>query len=120
MRMAISESDNQGICADQYHWSNRQPESVEPTTLAEISSEQQQQQQHQTDSTTTATMEYGWLEPKRDPIVTDTNLAEIDFEHFRNEDLAYAFSCGVSSFLQKLTKFLQSSHGKSSLKMFIL
>ena len=31
-----------------------------------------------------------------DPIITDTNLAEIDFEDFRNEDLAYAFSCGVS------------------------
>ena len=41
------------------------------------------------------TMEYAWLEPKRDPILTDTNLAEIDFEDFRNEDLAYAFSCGV-------------------------
>ena len=33
-----------------------------------------------------------------DPIITDTNLAEIDFEDFRNEDLAYAFSCGVSLF----------------------
>ena len=31
-----------------------------------------------------------------DAIITDTNLAEIDFEDFRNEDLAYAFSCGVS------------------------
>ena len=41
-------------------------------------------------------MEYAWLEPKHDPIATDTNLAEIDFEDFRNEDLAYAFSCGVS------------------------
>ena len=40
---------------------------------------------------------YGWLEqPRHDPIATDTNLAEIDFEDFRNEDLAYAFSCGVS------------------------
>ena len=43
------------------------------------------------------TMEYAWMEPRpHDPIVTDTNLAEIDFENFRNEDLAYAFSCGVS------------------------
>ena len=42
-------------------------------------------------------MEYAWLEPRHDPIATDTNLAEIDFEDFRNEDLAYAFSCGVSS-----------------------
>ncbi len=44
-------------------------------------------------STTKTNMEYGWT---HDPIVTDTNLAEIDFEDFRNEDLAYAFSCGVS------------------------
>ena len=41
-------------------------------------------------------MDYAWMEPKHDPIATDTNLAEIDFEDFRNEDLAYAFSC-VSS-----------------------
>ena len=41
-------------------------------------------------------MDYAaWIEPKHDPIATDTNLAEIDFEDFRNEDLAYAFSCGV-------------------------
>ena len=43
-------------------------------------------------------MDYAWMEPKHDPIATDTNLAEIDFEDFRNEDLAYAFSC-VSSTL---------------------
>ena len=41
-------------------------------------------------------MEYAWLEPRHDPIATDTNLAEIDFEDFKNEDLAFAFSCGVS------------------------
>ena len=40
-------------------------------------------------------LDYAWLEPRHDPIATDTNLAEIDFEDFRNEDLAYAFSCGV-------------------------
>merc|ERR1711974_450237 len=39
-------------------------------------------------------MEYAWLEPRHDPIATDTNFAEIDFENFKNEDLAYAFSCG--------------------------
>ncbi len=40
-----------------------------------------------------------WLDgPRHDPIATDTNLAEIDFEDFRNEDLAYAFSCGVSRY----------------------
>ena len=41
--------------------------------------------------------QYAWLEPKHDPIVRDTNFAEIDFENFKNDDLAYAFSCGVSS-----------------------
>lgn len=46
-----------------------------------------------------ANMEYAWLEPRHDPIATDTNLAEIDFENFKNEDLAYAFSCGVSLIL---------------------
>ncbi len=51
------------------------------------------------DSTDCANMEYAWLEPRHDPIATDTNLAEIDFENFKNEDLAYAFSCGVSSIL---------------------
>ena len=39
-----------------------------------------------------------------DPIITDTNLAEIDFEDFRNEDLAYAFSCGVSCYQGSLYK----------------
>ena len=40
-----------------------------------------------------------------DPIITDTNLAEIDFEDFRNEDLAYAFSCGVSFFFSLIAYF---------------
>ncbi len=48
------------------------------------------------------TMDYAWMEPKHDPIATDTNLAEIDFEDFRNEDLAYAFSCGVSENLSSV------------------
>ena len=51
-------------------------------------------------NTSTSNMEYNWLEPKHDPIATDTNLAEIDFEDFRNEDLAYAFSCGVRDISQ--------------------
>ena len=51
-----------------------------------------------------STMDYAWLEPRHDPIATDTNLAEIDFENFKNEDLAYAFSCGVS-FLCKTKLF---------------
>ena len=31
-----------------------------------------------------STMDYTWLEPRHDPIATDTNLAEIDFENFKN------------------------------------
>ena len=66
--------------------------------------------------TTTNNMEYAnaaWMQANRphesaltnhDPIITDTNLAEIDFEDFRNEDLAYAFSCGVSN--SSLSPFL--------------
>ena len=50
---------------------------------------------------TDISMEYAWLEPRHDPIATDTNLAEIDFENFRNEDLAYAFSCGVRKTLDR-------------------
>ena len=46
-----------------------------------------------TDGVSGSDMDYAWMEPKHDPIATDTNLAEIDFEDFRNEDLAYAFSC---------------------------
>ena len=53
----------------------------------------QQLSDRQSDS---CNMDYAWLEPRHDPIATDTNLAEIDFENFKNEDLAYAFSCGVS------------------------
>ena len=44
-----------------------------------------------------------------DPIITDTNLAEIDFEDFRNEDLAYAFSCGVSLFFSLKTYFIKKT-----------
>ena len=51
----------------------------------------------ETFNNTDTDMEYAWLEPRHDPIVTDTNFAEIDFENFKNEDLAYAFSCGVST-----------------------
>ena len=38
-------------------------------------------------------MEYNWL-TSHDPITIDANLAEIDFDDFKNEDIqnAYAFS----------------------------
>jgi hypothetical protein len=53
-------------------------------------------------------MEYGWP-PAHDALVADANLAEIDFEDFRNEDLAYAFSCEVTSPQAKHTSKATSS-----------
>ena len=55
-----------------------------------------------TDGVSGGDMDYAWMEPKHDPIATDTNLAEIDFEDFRNEDLAYAFSCVSNANLKNL------------------
>ena len=55
-----------------------------------------------TDCVSGGDMDYAWMEPKHDPIATDTNLAEIDFEDFRNEDLAYAFSCVSKANLKNL------------------
>ena len=44
----------------------------------------------------TTTMDYNWLTSvgDHDPITIDANLAEIDFDDFKNEDIqnAYAFS----------------------------
>ena len=52
-------------------------------------------------------MEYNWL-TSHDPITIDANLAEIDFDDFKNEDIqnAYAFSLQsyVSIFMHNLLK----------------
>merc|ERR1719192_2549235 len=44
-------------------------------------------------TSSTNTMDYNWL-GSHDPITYDANLAEIDFDDFKNEDIqnAYAFS----------------------------
>jgi len=93
--MAISEADDNVRRADAAVKARRiigrnSRSSSSTRTAGAMSNYGQQQQQQQGAAA-------GWLEqPKHDPIATDTNLAEIDFEDFRNEDLAYAFSCGVS------------------------
>ena len=50
-------------------------------------------------------MEYNWL-TSHDPITIDANLAEIDFDDFKNEDIqnAYAFS------LQSYVSISMSKH----------
>ena len=56
-------------------------------------------------------MEYNWL-TSHDPITIDANLAEIDFDDFKNEDIqnAYAFSLqsyvSISCLLKKAPEFL--------------
>ena len=73
------------------------PKVVRPASPASKGNDNCRIEEFKDDSTHCDSMEYAWLEPRgHDPIATDTNLAEIDFENFRNEDLAYAFSCGVS------------------------
>ena len=57
-------------------------------------------------------MDYAWMEPKHDPIATDTNLAEIDFEDFRNEDLACAFSCVSSTLSANLYGYSIVEYGR--------
>ena len=47
-------------------------------------------------------MEYAWLEPRgHDPIATDTNLAEIDFENFRNELLRNLYQLQPFRYLKR-------------------
>ena len=58
-------------------------------------------------------MEYNWL-TSHDPITIDANLAEIDFDDFKNEDIqnAYAFSLQsyVSISMDNLLKTSLSSY----------
>ena len=57
-------------------------------------------------------MEYNWL-TSHDPITIDANLAEIDFDDFKNEDIqnAYAFS------LQSYVSISMEKHTTESLPL---
>ena len=46
-----------------------------------------------------AKMDYNWLGPDHDPIAIDANLAEIDFDDYKNEDLQNAFAFSLQSFV---------------------
>lgn len=92
-KMAISESQ---VSQQQQQQSATTTTTTTASSAVDNKSNPDPSQEQQEQSGGKNKMEYTWLEPKHDPIATDTNLAEIDFEDFRNEDLAYAFSCGVS------------------------
>ena len=43
-------------------------------------------------------MDYNWL-GDHDPITIDANLAEIDFDDFKNEDLQNAYAYSLQSYV---------------------
>ena len=49
-------------------------------------------------SSSTATMDYNWL-GDHDPITIDANLAEIDFDDFKNEDIQNAYAYSLQSYV---------------------
>ena len=46
-------------------------------------------------------MEYNWL-TSHDPITIDANLAEIDFDDFKNEDIQNAYAFSLQSYVSIL------------------
>merc|ERR550532_216368 len=49
------------------------------------------------DTSSTNTMDYNWL-GDHDPITIDANLAEIDFDDFKNEDIQNAYAYSLQSY----------------------
>ena len=51
-------------------------------------------------------MDYNWL-GSHDPITYDANLAEIDFDDFKNEDIQNAYAFSLQSYVSpKLTSLI--------------
>jgi len=48
--------------------------------------------------TDTTSMDYNWLQDCHDPITIDANLAEIDFDDFKNEDIQNAYAYSLQSY----------------------
>ena len=50
------------------------------------------------------TMDYNWLTSAgdHDPITIDANLAEIDFDDFKNEDIQNAYAYSLQSYVSIL------------------
>ena len=52
----------------------------------------------------TTTMDYNWLTSvgDHDPITIDANLAEIDFDDFKNEDIQNAYAFSLQSYVSTI------------------
>ena len=54
-------------------------------------------------------MDYNWL-VTHDPITIDANLAEIDFDDFKNEDIQNAYAFSLQSYVSNKICFLGNFH----------
>ena len=53
-------------------------------------------------------MDYNWLQDCHDPITIDANLAEIDFDDFKNEDIQNAYAYSLQSYVSILLYFSEN------------
>ena len=60
-------------------------------------------------------MDYNWL-GDHDPITIDANLAEIDFDDFKNEDLQNAYAYSLQSYVSSSPSLLiqNNCHDRNS------
>ena len=58
-------------------------------------------------------MDYNWL-GSHDPITIDANLAEIDFDDFKNEDIQNAYAYSLQSYVSKILKRMSFTHVESN------
>ena len=54
-------------------------------------------------------MDYNWL-GSHDPITYDANLAEIDFDDFKNEDIQNAYAFSLQSYVSLETVLIMARH----------
>ena len=62
----------------------------------------------------TATMDYNWLTSgcDHDPMTIDANLAEIDFDDFKNEDIQNAYAFSLQSYVSSVFYSIQNTNLK--------
>ena len=53
-------------------------------------------------------MDYNWLN-SHDPITIDANLAEIDFDDFKNEDIQNAYAFSLQSYVSTIYNVCKST-----------
>ena len=64
-------------------------------------------------------MDYNWL-ADHDPITYDANLAEIDFDDFKNEDIQNAYAFSLQSYVSIYDKTKCSTVAKFKTKIRFL